>query len=154
MAGMEGLGRIFNVVPITTAGPGIRLRDASAISFVTTGATAVATLTFATSFAGTYQVSSFFSPALVPISRVYWSTSATGTAAWNRAVITPVATFTHGTTAGLTTAVATVFTIFGSQIPDPYNYIKCTVTGSGVGSAILHDLTVNRAPANLAILSA
>lgn len=154
MAGMDGLGRVFNIVPISTAGPAINLSGASAVSFVTTGATAVATLTIATSFGGTYRAGSFFSPAWAPISRVYWSTATDGTVAWSKATITAAATFTHGTTTGLTTAVGSVFTIFGSELPDGYSYIKCTVTGSGIGAAILHDLNVQRTPANLALLSA
>jgi hypothetical protein len=154
MAGMEGLGRVFNVVPIITSGPAISLNGCSAVSFVITGSTAVPTLTFATSFGGTYRASNFFTPALVPITRVYWSTATDGTVAWSKATITAAATYTHGTTTGLTTATASVFTVFGSELPDPYTYIKCTVTGSGVGAAILHDLTVARAPASLAALSA
>ncbi len=154
MSGMDGLGRLFNLVPITTAGPAIKLSGTTGVTFVTTGAAAVPTLTIATSFAGTYRAFNFFTPNWVPIIRVYWSTATDGTAAWNKVTITAASTFTHGTTTGLTTAVASVFTVFGAQLPDPYNYIKCTVTGSGLGMAIVHDLTVQRAPANLALLSA
>lgn len=152
MAGMEGLGRVFNVVPVCTAGGAINMRDCSAISFVVTGATAVPTLTFGKTFGGSYD--SGATANCNPIKNVYWSTSTTGTVAWAKATITAAATFTLGTTTGLTTATAAVFTVFCSQIPDTYKYIKCTVTGSGIGAAILHDLTVQRAPANLAILSA
>ena len=154
MAGMEGLGRVFNIVPISTGGPAINVAGASAVSFITTGSTAVATLTVATSFGGTYRAASFFSPAWAPITRVYWSTATDGTVAWAKATITAAATFTHGTTTGLTTAIGSVFTIFTSQMPSGYDYIKCTVTGSGIGAAVLHDLTVQRAPANLALISA
>lgn len=154
MAGMEGLGRVFNVVPIITGGPAISLNGCSAVSFVITGATAVPTLTIATSFAGTYRAFNFFTPNWTPITRVYWMAATDGTGVWAKATITAASTYTHGTTAGLTTATASVFTIFGSQIPDPYTYIKCTVTGSGIGAAFLHDLTVQRAPANLPKVSA
>jgi hypothetical protein len=149
MAGMEGLGRVFNVVPVCTAGGAINISGCSAVTFVVTGATAVATLTIATSFGGSYISTNFN-----PITRVYWSTSTTGTVAWSKATITASNTFTLGTTTGLTTATAAVFTVFGSQMLAGYDYIKCTVTGSGIGAAILHDLTVQRAPANLPILSA
>lgn len=154
MAGMQGLGKVFNVVPVCTAGGAISMRDCSAISFVITGSTAVPTLTIATSFGGTYRAASFFTPAWAPIATVYWSTLTTGTTAWNKLAITAAATFTLGTTTGLTTATSAVFTVFGSQMPAGYSYIKCTVTGSGIGAAILHDLTVQRAPANLAIVGA
>ena len=149
MAGMEGLGRLFNVVPVCTAGGAINLAGCSAVSFVITGSTAVPTLTVAPSFAGSYISTGF-----APITRVYWSTLTTGTTAWNKATITAANTFTLGTTTGLTTATAAVFTVFGSQMLAGYDYIKCTVTGSGIGAAILHDLTVQRAPASLAILGA
>ena len=152
MAGMEGLGRIFNVVPVCTAGGAINFRDCSAISFVITGSTAVPTLTFGKTFGGSYD--SGATAACNPITRVYWSTSTTGTVAWAKATITAAATFTLGSTTGLSTATAAVFTVLTSEIPDPYQYIKCTVTGSGIGAAILHDLTVQRAPANLAKVSA
>lgn len=154
MAGMEGLGRDFNIVPVCTAGPAINLSGCSAVTFVVTGATAVPTLTIATTFTGTYQAASFFSPAWAPIKNVYWTALTTGVNAWAKQVITAAATFTLGTTTGLTTATAAVFTVYGSQLPDPYKYIKCTVTGSGIGMAILHDLTVKRAPANLPAVSA
>ncbi len=153
MAGQEGLGRVFNVVPIAS-GVGISLDECSAISFVLTGATGVATLTIAQTFAGTYRAGSFFTPAWAPITRVYGSTATDGTAAWTKATITAAATFTNGTTAGLTTSINSVFTVYGSQLPDGYGYIKCTATGSGLCTAILHDLTVQRAPANLAKVGA
>ena len=154
MAGMEGLGRIFNIVPITTGGPGLNISGCSAVTFVTTGSTAVATLTCATTFGGTYRAYNYFTPNWVPITRVYWSTATDGTVAWSKATITAASAFTLGTTTGLTTAISSVFTVFGSEMPAGYDYIKCTVTGSGIGAAILHDLTVQRAPANLALVSA
>jgi hypothetical protein len=154
MPGSDGLGRVFDVVPIVTSGPAISLKNCNAVSFVITGATAVPTLSIATSFGGTYRAGSFFTPAWVPITRVYWSTATDGTVTWAKATITAAATYTHGTTTGLTTAVGSVFTVFTSQLPNGYNYIKCTVTGSGIGAAVVHDLAVQRTPANLVKLSA
>ncbi len=153
MAGMQGLGRVFDVVPIAS-GAGLSLKNASAVTFVLTGATGVATLSIATSFAGTYRAANFFTPAWAPISTVYWNTATDGSAAWAKATITAAATFTNGTTTGLTTSINSVFTVFGSQLPDLYDYIKCTATGSGLCTAILHDLTVQRTPANLVKLGA
>ena len=152
MAGMEGLGRLFNVVGAAN-GVALNMSQCSAITFVFTNDD-TATLTTAVSFAGTYRAYSFFTPNWVPITTVYWSTSTTGTVPWAKATITAASTFTHGTTTGLTTATASVFTLFDSQMPAGYNYVKCTVTGSGIGAAILHDLTVQRAPANLVAVSA
>src|SRR5260370_7643186 len=55
MTGMEGLGRIYNVVPIA-AGVGISLKHCSGITFVCTNSAinAVFTVTVAPTFAGTY----------------------------------------------------------------------------------------------------
>src|SRR6266567_2454388 len=147
MAGMQGLGRVFDVVPIAS-GAGLSLKNASAVTFVLTGATGVATLSIATSFGGTYRAGSFFTPAWAPITTVYWSTATDGSVAWAKA------TFTNGTTAGLTTSTNSVFTVFGSQLPDLYDYVKCTATGSGLCTAILHDLTVQRTPAHMVKLGA
>ena len=155
MAGMQGLGKVFDIMPISTSGNAINMDNCSAVSFVTTGSTAVATLTVATSFGGTYRAGSYFTAAWAPIVIVYCNLQTNGTAGWNKATITAAATFTHGSTTGLTASTtASVFTLFGSQMPAGYNYVKCTVTGSGIGAAILHDLTVQRGPANLQTISA
>src|SRR6266496_2272967 len=139
MAGMDGLGRLFNVVPIA-AGAGLKLKDCSAVTFVCTGADTFS-LTIATSFAGTYRAGSFFTPAWAPITRLYKSTSTGGTAAWTRTNITAA------DNTGAQTNV-TAFTLYGSQLPDPYNYVKCSVGASGLVAAIFHDLTVQRKPEN------
>jgi hypothetical protein len=148
----DGLGRVFNTV--TNSGQAIALAAGQALSYFVNGSTAVLTLTIATSFGGTYRASNFFTPNWTPITRVYWSLQPDGTAVWNKATITAAATYTHGTTAGLTTAVASVWTLFGPQVPDTYLYVKGALTGSGTGHIIVHDLGVQRTPANLVKLSA
>jgi hypothetical protein len=148
----DGLGRVFNVC--TNTGQGITLAAGQAVSFYTDVSTATITLTIATSFGGTYRASNFFTPNWTPITRVYFSTAHDGTAVWAKATITAAATFTHGTTTGLTTAVQSVFTLFGTQIPDTYTYVKGALTNSGTGFIIVHDLAVARTPANLLKLSA
>lgn len=145
MAGMEGLGRLLNVVPIA-AGRGLKLRDCSAITFVCTGQDTF-TLTEASSFGGSYSN-------LATISRLYWSTATNGTAAWQKFTQTAAATVIPGTTTGITTANTVAFEVLTSQLADPFNYVKVTPSASGLVTAILHDLTVQRGPANLAIVSA
>ena len=73
-----------------------------------------------------------------------------GTGQWLKTTQTAASTFVTSTD------IAGAFTLFGSQMPDGYIYVKCTLsTNDGVGViAILHDLTVQRKPANLTILSA
>jgi hypothetical protein len=157
MAGMETLGRLCNVIPIAS-GVAFKMRGASVAMFVLTGSTAVATLQQQPGFGGT--------PVTLPmIKDVYWSTQTNGTAAWNKLTYNanalaapfasgPIATYTHGTTTGLTTATCSVFHIFTSELSDPENYVLCTATGSGLLSVYLGDLVHQRGPANLEILSA
>jgi hypothetical protein len=157
MAGMEALGRLCNVIPIAS-GVAFKMRGASVAMFVLTGAAAVATLQEQPGFTGT-PVS------LAMIKNIYWTTVTNGTAAWSKLTYSannlvapfasgPIATYTHGTTTGLTTATCSVFHIFTSELSDPENYLLCTATGSGLLSVYVGDLVHQRGPANLEILSA
>ncbi len=137
MAGQEGLGRVLNVIPIA-AGAGFSMKQASAVTVVCTGNDTF-TVTAASTFGGSYA-----SPGAI-ITRYYTNTSTSGTAAWVKA--------TQAASNAVTIASGTaVFEIFGSQLPDPKAYLKVSVGGSGLVAVILHDLTYQRGPANLAIL--
>lgn len=140
MAGMEGLGRVFNVIPIAS-GKAFKMRGASAVTFVCTGADTF-TVTAASSFAGTYA-----SPGNI-ISHYYQATATDGTAAWTKQT---QAASNAVVQAGSNT---TVFSVFTSQLADPDDYVKCTASATGLVHAILHDLVVQRGPANLEILGA
>ena len=147
MAGQEGLGRGFNIIPIA-AGKPFRLRNASAVTLVTTGATSAPVLNERQTFGGG-------DTALAVIKTVYWATATDGTAAWNKLILSSaVSTYTHGTTTGLTTAVMSAFTVFTSMLSDPFAYINFAGGGSGLNYAILHDLSVQRGPAALELLGA
>jgi hypothetical protein len=142
---MEMLGRTVNVIPIASGKP-FKLRSASVVMVVVTGATAVITLNERSSFGGA-------DTALAAIRDVYWSTATDGTAGWNKLIFSPqVSTYTHGTTTGLTTAAMTVFHVYTSQLSDPFNYLNAVATGSGLCSVTLGDLVHQRAPASLEIL--
>jgi hypothetical protein len=141
----EGLGRAFNVVPIA-AGVGLSLKESEAVTFVCTGSDTF-TVTTATTFGGTYRAGSFFTPAWAPIVRLHKSTATGGTAAWT------LSTITAADNTGAQTNV-TVFTIFGNSLPDTYAYIKCSVGASGLVTAILHDLKVQKKPAQMTIVAA
>jgi hypothetical protein len=152
---MEALGRLVNVIPIAS-GNAFKMRGGSGVMVVVTGSTAVITVTQSSSFAGTYTN-------LACIKNVYWTTATNGTAAWNKLAYVsgvapfssgPIATYTHGTTTGLTTATCSVFHIFTSEMSDPNDYITCTATGSGLCSVVPYDLVHARGPANLEILGA
>jgi len=144
MAGMEGLGRVFNVVPIA-GGKAISMKLCSAVTFVCTG-TDTFSLTIATAFAGTYRNGAFFTPSWAPLTRLYTVAATDGTAAWVRV------TQTGADNTGARTNPT--FTLFGSQLPDTYCYVKCTAGATGLVTAIAHDLTAGRTPANLALLGA
>lgn len=138
---MEGLGRVFNIVPIA-AGAGFSLKQASAVTFVCTGNDTF-TVTVANTFGGSYSQPTGFNP----ITRKYTNTATNGTAAWVKA--TQAASNAVTISSG-----AVAFSVFGTQLPDPKAYIKCSVAASGLVIAILHDLTAQRTPANLPILGA
>lgn len=139
MAGMEGLGRLFNVVPIA-AGRGLYMGNVSAVTFVCTGNDTF-TLTAASSFAGSYAT-----PGSI-ITRTYTNTATNGSAAWVKAAQAAANTV-------VISSGSVAFSVFGSQLPDPKNYVKVSAGGAGLVMAILHDLTYQRGPANLQIVSA
>ena len=148
MAGQEALGRLFNLVPNAISHP-FKLRGASGVAIMTTGADAVVTVKEDSTFGGS------FSTTLAAIKTVYWATASDGTVIWNKLTVSSIGTFTHGTTSGLTTAVATVFHLFTSMLTDPNDYIKITCTGTTpVCVAIPYDLVHQRGPANLEIQGA
>lgn len=138
MSGMEGLGRAFNCVPIA-AGAGLSMKAASAVTFICTGNDTF-TVTIANSFGGSYSQPTGFNP----ITRKYTNTSTNGTAAWVKA--TQAASNAVTISSG-----AVAFSVFGTQLPDPKCYIKVSVGASGLVTAIFHDLTQQRTPANLVI---
>lgn len=149
MAGMDALGRVLNVVQLADTRP-INMSACSGVMFVVqaSGASSVA-LTAAKTFGGSYDN---FTTANGFGQAKYWfqTTSDTGTAAWTKQ--TAVWTTNSIALAG-TTGYTSVFHVYGSQMADGYVYIKPTCTNAIV-TAILYDLTVQRTPANLAIVSA
>src|SRR5260221_4089852 len=112
MAGMEGLGRIYNVVPIA-AGVGISLKHCSGITFVCTNSAinAVFTVTVAPTFAGTY-VAPTSSGGI--ISHYYQSTSQNGSTGFTKGSQTAAEAGTQATSRG-----TTVDGVFRSMLPDP-----------------------------------
>lgn len=139
MSYMEGLGRVFNVVPIA-AGQGISLKGASAVTFVCTGNDTF-TLTVASTFGGAYAT-----PGNI-ITRKYTNTATNGTGVW-------VAATQSGSNAVTIASGSVAFTVGQSQLTDPAAYLKVSVGASGLVLAIVHDLKVRRAPANLPALGA
>jgi hypothetical protein len=137
---MEALGRLFDVVPIA-AGKILKMRGASAVTFVCTGAD-----TFTVTVGSSHSAAAT-SPGNI-ISHYYQRADTDGTDAWTKQ------TQAASNAVVQASADTTVFTVFTSQISDPNTYIKVAVGASGLVMAIFHDLVVQRAPANLEILNA
>jgi len=135
----EGLGRVFNVVPIA-AGVGLAVKNCGTITFVCTGNDTF-TVTAASSFAGSYAT-----PGNI-ITQKYTNTATNGTAAWVKA--------TQAASNAVTIASGTVvFVVRATQLADPLNYVKVSVGASGLVTALMHDLVSQRTPANLPKASA
>jgi hypothetical protein len=80
--------------------------------------------------------------------RWYQNTSEVGTAAWTK----HTAVWTSNSIAlAQTTAYVSVFSVLVSELADTFDYIEATGTNCTI-VAVLHDLTVQRTPANLQIL--
>jgi hypothetical protein len=139
---MEPLGRVLDYFGVAS-GVALSMRNCSAISFVGTHDNTF-TITVASTFTGSYAT-----PGNI-ITRYYQRASEDGTTAWTKQ------TQSASNAVVQASDYETFFTVFGSQLPDPKCYIKCTASSPGDGQlvAILTDLTVSRAPANLTILSA
>lgn len=140
MAGMEGLGRLVDVIPIA-AGQAFKFRNASAVLFVCTAADTF-TLTTSPTFGGSYATPGNL------INHYYQRADTNGTHAWTRQTQALSNAVVQGS------AYTTAFEVLTSWIADPNAYLKVSVGGSGLVTAILHDLTVQRKPVNLEILGA
>lgn len=135
---MEALGRLFTVAPIA-AGTLISLKDAAGITFVCTGND-----TFSLVSASTYNGST---TALSAIARYYKSTSTAGAVAYtDSGDITPVSSVTIA-------SGTVVFFVDAADLPTGAQYVEVSVAASGLVMAIPHDLTTQRQPKNLRVLS-
>lgn len=139
MSGMEWLGRGGNVLAVADD-VYVSLQNAASVTFVCTLAAGdTYTLTEAKDAAGT-------SAAVLPtITRFY--VQATVGAVW--AEVTQAAASTVVTTASQDVMVLTVS---GVELSDTFTHVKLASTSTGTVVAILHDLMVQRAPANLPAL--
>jgi len=169
MAGMEGLGRLFNAIP-AGSGNAFKMRGASAVTVLAWNATGSTTTTATVTQDSTFGGS--FSSGAYVIKNVYTSTALNGTAVWAKQTFNPgtapwtgaAANNVNGPTGAITfnnagqnfaTALVVAFAIYTSELSDPNNYLKVTMTGAGAQCVLLlHDLVHQRAPANLEILSA
>jgi hypothetical protein len=164
MAGMEVLGRNCNVIPVASGQP-FKMREASSALVVVTGvSTTSVSITERSSFGGG-------DTNLACIKNLYYSTAVNGTAAWGKITYVPGVTIAGLYLTGLPaqtflfsalntytslTITQVAFTLFTTELSDPFNYLNVTMGGSGgvTCSVILSDLVHQRGPANLPILAA
>lgn len=149
----EGLGRLFNVAPIA-AGAAISLKECGAISFICTGNDTF-TLTVASTFAGSYVTPPTTTIGGGLIRNKYTNPQTNGTGVWTKVALAS-GSYANAATISSGTVVFTVYPIdlAGDPSGTNYAYIKCSVGSSGLVTAVAHDLTVQRTPANLPKLSA
>lgn len=150
MAGMQGHGRVFDVVH-DASGNMFSLKNASAVSFIvkSSGAASLAVVaakTFGGSTANWTTANGF--------GQTSWfsqQAATNGTAVWTK----QTANWTTNSVAlAGTTGYTSVITVYTSQFADGYDYIQVTGTNTTTCIALLHDLTVQRTPPNLALLGA
>lgn len=149
MAGMNGLGRVFDVV-YAASGVAISIENASAVTFVvpSTGASSIAVVgskTFAGASLNWTTANGFGQPATW-----YQATAQDGSVHWtSNASVWSTNTLPLAATTGYVSCVS----FLTSQFALGYAYIKATATNGSV-VAFVHDLTIQRKPANLVLLGA
>lgn len=133
----EGLGRLFNLVHTLGDSSYVNLRDGNAVTFVCQlDAGDTFTVSSASDASGTGVA------ALAKVTQYYTAAKAGGV--WTKTTQAAASTVTTAN------SVVAVFTIRHDQLPDGHSYVKCPSTSTGTVLAILHDLNVQRTPANLA----
>jgi len=139
---MEGLGRVFNTVPIAN-GKYISMKECAAITFVCTGADTFTITEALTSGGGSAQGISTL------ITHFYQSTSTAGTAVWTKQTQSGADAVVQGA------ADITAIEVHAAWLDDTFDYVCCTNGGAGgLVWALTHDLEVQRKPENLAVLVA
>ena len=134
---IEGLGRLYNFVPIA-AGTLISVKDGPGIEFCVTGNDTF-TLASATTYNGT-------TTNLAAIFDYYTCTSTSGGAKWVFNQQAPAATL-------VIASGAAMFFIDAAALPANALYVSLSAAASGLVYAIIPNPLVQRAPANLRQLS-
>lgn len=134
---MEGLGRLFNAVPTADAVE-VNFRDAAGITFFCIGADTY-TIRESTSAAGAGVQD------LLAWDHWYTNSGAVGATAWVEASdSTPAA-------AAVIAANAALF-VPATRLSAGFDFIQCNSAAGGLVFALVHDLYVQRNPANLPAL--
>jgi len=141
----EALGRLYNVIQ-PASGTYVSLQNAAGVSFSgfeVDGATQFQ-LTFAADAAGTGAVT----PNV--IDHYYGRSADQASGVWHKTTMSAGSLVT----AADVTEDQVIIEVLSGMCPDGKPYVKCTADGAGVVTAILHDLALQRAPQNLASVTA
>lgn len=134
---MEGLGRLFNVVH-EASGVHIPLTNARGVTFISYLAAGTQSFTLKESIDGASEQN------LAIVEKLYKAPGVGGT--WTKVTQSAAATYDHSTDA---TNDMIAFYVDASELSDGYNCVEVTAA-TGTCIAIIHDLTVQRAPERLA----
>lgn len=152
MAGMQGLGRVFDVVADAANHP-ISLKNCSAVTFIVkTSGAATITVQGQTAFSGGTATNWTPANGFGQPTTWYENQHTDGTGSWaKKTAVWSTATLTLSGT----TTYTSVVTFYVSELADTYDYINISSNANTTYiAAVLHDLTVQRTPANLTILGA
>jgi hypothetical protein len=141
---MEALGRLFNVVPVAT-GKHISLKNASGVTFVCYEDGGAQAITIKESVAGSSE------QALATVTKLYASDGVGGV--WTRETTDANGDISGGDGTLVkkdTTAFDCAAIYIGAdELSDGFDSVEVTIDGAGLCIAIVHDLEVQRTPANL-----
>ncbi|MEV0618548.1 hypothetical protein AB0I81_34835 [Nonomuraea sp. NPDC050404] len=135
---MEGLGRLFNVVA-QASGVHIPLTNAQGVTFICFEDDGSQVVTLKESINGNSEQN------LAVIDKVYKGPGVGGT--WTKVTQAAAATYDN---VDDTTNDAVVVYVGADQLSDGYNCVELTNDGGNPVIAIVHDMNVQRDPANLA----
>ena len=139
---MEGLGRAFNLVA-AASGRHVSLKDAGGVTFLVFEADGATSINIKESKAGA-------TPQNLPVINHYYTSTGLG-GVWTRATADNGGPLDNDHTMvkidGDNDAVAIY--VDASWLSDGFDSVECTVDGSAICQAIVHDLAVQRAPQNL-----
>lgn len=143
MSNIEGLGRLFNVVPVAT-GKHVSLANASGVTFVCYEDGGAQAIAFKESLAGSGE------QALAAVNVLYAGNGVGGV--WTRETTDASGALSNSSSLvkkDTTAFDCAVIYIAAEQLSEGFDSVECTIDGSGICFAIVHDLNVQRAPANL-----
>lgn len=145
--GMEGLGRLFNAIQ-PADDVYVSLENASGVTFIGFEVDGESQFQITTAENAGGDGSSTTGTL---VDHYYGRSNDQAAGVWHRTAVSPAASLVVA--ADVTEDQVAIF-VSADMLPDGHKYVKCTADGSGVVMAILHDLTVQRDPANLSSVTA